>query len=50
MPINKYYGGHGDKVMAAMTKTYGADKAKQVFYATKNKDKSAAKKGPRKTA
>lgn len=48
MPIDKYFGGHGKQVMAAMKKTYGA-KAKNVFYAKSNKDKSASK-GPRKSA
>lgn len=37
MPISKHYGGHGDEVMSSMSKTYGADKAKRVFYATENK-------------
>lgn len=44
----------GKKVMKSMTKTYGKDKAKQVFYAMKNegklkgvegKSKKKAKKG-----
>lgn len=39
MPISKYYGGHGEKVMAAMEKTYGPEKGKKVFYATANKKK-----------
>lgn len=44
MPLSKYFHGKGRKVMAAMKKTYGAKKAKRVFYAT------AAKRGenPRK--
>lgn len=29
----------GKKIMAAMEKTYGKKKAKQVFYASKNKGK-----------
>jgi hypothetical protein len=37
MPISKYYGGHGSKVMSAMQKQYGEKKGKQVFYATANK-------------
>jgi len=37
MPINKYYGGHGDSVMKEMTKRYGDKKGKSVFYATANK-------------
>ena len=40
MPISKYYKGHGEEVMSAMTKEYGAKKGKQVFYATANKKKS----------
>ncbi len=38
MPINAYYQGHGDEVMSSMKKTYG-DRAKNVFYATANKNK-----------
>ena len=41
MPISKYFGGHGEKVKASMTKTYGAKKGEQVFYATANKMKAA---------
>jgi len=40
MPLNKHFGGHGSEVMASMKKTYGSKKAKQVFYATENKQKS----------
>jgi len=36
LPINKYFGGGGNEVMANMTKEYGAKKGKQVFYATAN--------------
>lgn len=32
MPISAHYGGHGKRVLKAMTKTYGAKKAKSVFY------------------
>jgi len=39
MPLSKYYGGHGDKVMKAMNEQYGKKKGKQVFYATANKQK-----------
>ena len=39
MPVSKYYGGHGQEVMANMTKEYGAEKGKNVFYATANKRK-----------
>lgn len=45
MPINKYYGGHGEEVMANMTKEYGPEKGKRVFYATQNKIKSQLPKG-----
>jgi hypothetical protein len=37
MPINRYFKGSGEKVMAGMMKEYGAKKGKQVFYATANK-------------
>jgi hypothetical protein len=40
MPISKHFGGHGQEVMTNMKKEYGAEKAKQVFYATDNKRKS----------
>ena len=40
MPLSKHYGGHGAKVMAAMKKQYGPEKAERVFYATENKMKS----------
>ena len=43
MPLDKYYGGHGKKVMASMKKTYGAKKGKRVFYATANKRKHRSK-------
>lgn len=36
MPLSKYYGGHGEKVMKSMKKQYGDEKAKKVFYATAN--------------
>lgn len=39
MPLSNYFSGHGEKVMSNMKKTYGADKAQQVFYATANKKK-----------
>jgi hypothetical protein len=37
MPVSKYFGGHGEKVMSSMRKQYGEEKGKQVFYATANK-------------
>jgi hypothetical protein len=37
MPIDKYYGGHGDEVMSDMQDKHGAKKGKQIFYATANK-------------
>lgn len=37
MPVNKYFKGHGDKVMANMKKEYGEKKGESVFYATANK-------------
>lgn len=39
MPLSKYYGGHGEKVMKNMVKEYGKDKGESVFYATANKRK-----------
>lgn len=42
MPISKYFSGHGEEVMKAMKKQYGA-KAEQVFYATANKRKQKPK-------
>jgi hypothetical protein len=51
MPLNKHFAGHGAEVMAAMKRTYGdTAKAKSIFYAKDNKNKAAAKKGPRKSA
>jgi hypothetical protein len=44
MPISKHYKGHGDEVMSSMKKTYGSEKAKRVFYATENAQKSGKKK------
>ena len=44
MPLNKHFSGHGKKVMTSMKKTYGAKKAKEVFYATENKKDSEEKK------
>lgn len=44
MPKRAYFGGHGDKVMAAMRKRYGKD-AERVFYATANaKDQKPKRK------
>ncbi len=43
MPISKYFNGNGEKVMANMTKEYGAKKGKSVFYATANKKKKKPK-------
>lgn len=42
-PISKYFKGKGEKVMSAMQKQYGEKKAKQVFYATANKNKKSPK-------
>ncbi len=44
MPISKHYEGHGDEVMDSMKKTYGPEKAKRVFYALENKQKTEAKR------
>lgn len=40
MPLNKYFGGHGEEVMKNMTEEYGAKKGKRVFYATNNARKN----------
>jgi hypothetical protein len=37
MPLSKYYGGHGEEVMASMSKKHGKKKGKEIFYATANK-------------
>lgn len=39
MPLSRYYAGKGAEVMKSMTKTYGAKKAKRVFYATETAQK-----------
>ncbi len=45
MPLSKHYGGHGEKVMKSMMKTYKSKKtAKRVFYATENKQKGLHEK------
>jgi hypothetical protein len=33
MPLSKYFGGHGEKVMESMKKKHG-ERGKKVFYAT----------------
>ena len=40
MPVSAHYGGKGATVMQRMKETYGAKKAKRVFYATETKRKS----------
>jgi hypothetical protein len=37
MPISRYFKGKGHEVMESMTKEYGEEKGKKVFYATANK-------------
>ena len=44
MPLNKYFGGKGEKVMKDMKKEYGAKEGERVFYATKNKQKGKPSK------
>jgi len=44
MPLSKYYGGKGKKVMKAMKKKYGEKKGKKIFYATANKQADAMEK------
>ncbi len=39
MPVNSYYGGHGNQVMDNMVSEYGPDKGKSVFFALNNKRK-----------
>jgi hypothetical protein len=39
MPVSAHFKGKGEKVMASMMKQYGPKKAKQVFYATEQKQK-----------
>ena len=39
MPVNRYFAGHGEEVMAHMRKQYGK-RAEEVFYATANKRKA----------
>ena len=39
MPVSKYFGGEGRKVMSSMKKQYGEEKGERVFYATANKKK-----------
>jgi hypothetical protein len=43
MPLSKYYGGHGSKVMKNMKGEYGEEKGERVFYATSNKRKKHEK-------
>lgn len=43
MPLSKYFGGHGEEVMADMKKRYGSKRGKREFYATANKQKKKMK-------
>jgi hypothetical protein len=43
MPLNKYFGGKGGKVMDDMKDRYGKKKGKSIFYATANKQKKKKK-------
>lgn len=43
MPLSKYFGGGGEKVMKNMKKEYGEEKGEKVFYATANKNKKKKK-------
>ena len=36
MPLDRYYKGHGEEVMADMKSRYGDEKGERVFYATAN--------------
>ncbi len=44
MPLDKYFHGKGEKVMASMKERYGEEKGKRVFYATNNKRKQGRTK------
>lgn len=44
MPISKYFKGRGTKVMKSMTKRYGSERGKSIFYATANKKGMKPKK------
>ena len=44
MPISKYFGGHGTKVMADMRARYGK-RAEEVFHRTANARKQKPKRG-----
>lgn len=48
MPLSKYYGGSGAKVMKNMKKEYGEEKGERVFYATANKKKKHESKESKK--
>jgi hypothetical protein len=45
MPVNRHFGGHGEKVMKDMMERYGGKKAERVFYATEKKQAGKKKKG-----
>lgn len=38
MPVDAYYGNHGQEVIKKMVSRYGRKKGKSVFYATANKN------------
>lgn len=40
MPLNKYFKGKGEKVMASMKQEYGPKEGEHIFYATVNARKS----------
>jgi hypothetical protein len=44
MPLSKYFGGKGEKVMANMKNRYGSAKGEEIFYATTNKKGKKSKK------
>ena len=49
MPIDRYFKGEGEKVMAKMKDKYGEEKGERVFFATAKKKggKAKGKKGRR---
>jgi hypothetical protein len=50
MPLSKYFGGSGEKVMRKMKEEYGEEKGERVFYATANKRKGNKPRSKMRTA
>lgn len=49
MPVNEYFGGHGEEVMAQMRGKHGSKEGKRIFYATANKKKQRPEDNRKKT-